>query len=193
MVFWRLHGHASMGGAESMSERRPGVPRLRHGAGVGVGHVCAEGTVHGPIVSLQPLACSPDPKFWHKRTQKQAMVHCRLGIPERRVGDGRRCACYGYAAAARRRRSREYSFSCTPGWLPGVSRQLSSTDDCSCPRRSRLSQPCTRTSNPSRSFSSLQSTMTATPCTRTIAMELGGLAHILELLSPLSVTHGFHC
>ena len=39
-----------MGGAESMSERRPGVPRLRHGAGVGVGHVCAEGTVHGPIV-----------------------------------------------------------------------------------------------------------------------------------------------
>jgi len=50
------------------------------------------------------------------------MVHCRLGIPERRVGDGRRCACYGYAAAARRRRSREYSFSCTPGWRPGVSR-----------------------------------------------------------------------
>ena len=28
----------------------------------------------------------------------------------------------GYAAAARRRRSREYSFSCTPGWRPGVSR-----------------------------------------------------------------------
>jgi hypothetical protein len=34
-----------------MSERRPGVPRLRHGVGVGVGHFCAEGTVHGPIVS----------------------------------------------------------------------------------------------------------------------------------------------
>jgi hypothetical protein len=105
-----------------MSERRPGVPRLRHGAGVGVGHVCAEGTVHGPIVSLQPLACSPDPKFWHKRTQKQAMVHCRLGIPERRVGDGRRCACYGYAAAQWRRRSREYSFSCTQGCRSCVSR-----------------------------------------------------------------------
>jgi hypothetical protein len=28
----------------------------------------------------------------------------------------------GYAAAARRRRAREYSFSCTPGWRPGVSR-----------------------------------------------------------------------
>ena len=44
-----------MGGAESMSERRLGVLRLLHGAGVGVGHVCAEGTVHGPIVSLQPV------------------------------------------------------------------------------------------------------------------------------------------
>ena len=36
-----------------MSERRLGVLWLRHGAGVGV--VCAEGTVHGPIVSRQPF------------------------------------------------------------------------------------------------------------------------------------------
>jgi hypothetical protein len=35
-----------MGGAASMAERRPGVPRLRHGVGVGVGHVYTEGTVH---------------------------------------------------------------------------------------------------------------------------------------------------
>ena len=84
-----------------MSERRPGVTRLRHGAGVRVGHVCAEGTVHGPIVSRQPPACFPDPKFLAKKNS-ETMVHCRLGIPERRVGDGRRCACYGYAAAARR-------------------------------------------------------------------------------------------
>ena len=118
MVFWRLHGHASMGGAESMSERRPGVPRLHHGAGVGVGHVCAEDTVHGPIVSRKPL---PGPKNLAKKNS-ETMVHCRLGIPERRVGDGRRCACYGYAAAARRRHSREYSFSCTPGWRTVVSR-----------------------------------------------------------------------
>ena len=84
-----------------MSERRPGVTRLRHGAGVRVGHVCAEGTVHGPIVSRQPPACFQDPKFLAKKNS-ETMVHCRLGIPERRVGDGRRCACYGYAAAARR-------------------------------------------------------------------------------------------
>jgi len=32
-----------------MPERRPGVPRLRHGVGVGVGHACTEGTVHGAI------------------------------------------------------------------------------------------------------------------------------------------------
>jgi len=120
MVFWRLHGHVSMGGAESMSERRPGVPRLRHGAGVGVGHVCAEGTVHGPIVSRQPCRTQ---KFGKKELRNYGTLQVRrLGIPERRVGDGRRCACYGYAAAARRRRSREYSFSCTPGWRPGVSR-----------------------------------------------------------------------
>jgi hypothetical protein len=100
-----------------MSERRLGVLRLRHGAGVGVGHVCAEGTVHGPIVS----GSHSGPKNLAKKNS-ETMVHCRLGIPERRVGDGRRCACYGYAAAARRRRSREYSFSCTPGWRPGVSR-----------------------------------------------------------------------
>jgi hypothetical protein len=101
-----------------MSERRPGVPRLHHGAGVGVGHVCAEDTVHGPIVSRKPL---PGPKNLAKKNS-ETMVHCRLGIPERRVGDGRRCACYGYAAAARRRHSREYSFSCTPGWRTVVSR-----------------------------------------------------------------------
>ena len=38
-----------MGGAASMPERRPGVPRLRHGVGVGVGHACTEGIVHGAI------------------------------------------------------------------------------------------------------------------------------------------------
>ena len=65
-------------------------------------------------------AAIPDKNLAKKNSE--TMVHCRLGIPERRVGDGRRCACYGYAAAARRRRSREYSFSCTPGWRPGVSR-----------------------------------------------------------------------
>ena len=64
-----------------MSERRPGVPRLHHGAGVGVGHVCTEDTVHGPIVSRKPL---PGPKNLAKKNS-ETMVHCRLGIPERRV------------------------------------------------------------------------------------------------------------
>ena len=50
-----------MGGAESMSERRPGVPRLRHGVGVGVGHVRAEGTVHGPIVSCEKCSQNNTP------------------------------------------------------------------------------------------------------------------------------------
>ena len=34
-----------MGGAVSMSERRPGVSRWREGVGVGVGHVYSQGTV----------------------------------------------------------------------------------------------------------------------------------------------------
>ena len=63
-----------------MSERRLGVLRLRHGAGVGVGHVCAEGTVHGPIVSRSHSG----PKNLAKKNS-ETMVHCRLGIPERRV------------------------------------------------------------------------------------------------------------
>ena len=100
MVFWRLHGHASMGGAESMSERRPGVPRLRHGAGVGVGHVCAEGTVHGPIVSRSHSG----PKNLAKKNS-ETMVHCRLGIPERRVtGVDARARVRGGRAATTRSR-----------------------------------------------------------------------------------------
>ena len=87
MVFWRLHGHASMGGAESMSERRLGVLRLRHGAGVGVGHVCAEGTVHGPIVSRQPFRTQ---KFGKKELRNYGTL--QVGNPGA-SGDGRRCAC----------------------------------------------------------------------------------------------------
>jgi hypothetical protein len=92
LVFWRLHGHASMGGLCTV----PWSPGSHWHA-------------------------SPDPKFWQTKNS-ETMVHCRLGIPERRVGDGRRCACYGYAAAARRRRSREHASSCTPGRRPGVPR-----------------------------------------------------------------------
>ena len=100
MVFWRLHGHASMGGAESMSERRLGVLRLRHGAGVGVGHVCAEGTVHGPIVS----GSHSGPKNLAKKNS-ETMVHCRLGIPERRVtGVDARARVRGGRAATTRSR-----------------------------------------------------------------------------------------
>ena len=51
-----------------MSERRPGVPRLRHGVGVGVGHFCAEGTVHSPIVSRSHASWTQN--FGKKRTQK---------------------------------------------------------------------------------------------------------------------------
>jgi hypothetical protein len=129
MVFWRLHGHASMGGAEShgMSERRPGVPRLRHGAGVGVGHVCAEGTVHGPIVSNFPY-----PKIWQKRTQK---LWYTAGWESRSVGwvtgvD----AC---ATGMQRLRGDDALASIPSHAHRGGGRlfleQLSSTDDCSCP------------------------------------------------------------
>jgi hypothetical protein len=90
---------------------------------------CAMGLELGLGTFAQKALCtvpsSPGSHSGPKNLAKknsETMVHCRLGIPERRVGDGRRCACYGYAAAARRRRSREYSFSCTPGWRPGVSR-----------------------------------------------------------------------
>jgi hypothetical protein len=79
MVFWRLLGHASMGGAESMSERRPGVTRLRHGAGVRVGHVCAEGTVHGPIVSRQPQECSRTQNFGKKELRNYGTL--QVGNP----------------------------------------------------------------------------------------------------------------
>ena len=132
MVFWRLHGHASMGGAESMSERRLGVLRLRHGAGVGVGHVCAEGTVHGPIVSRQQLRAHPDPKFWQKRTQK---LWYTAGWESRSVGwvtgvDAR-------ATGTRRLRGDDARASMPPhahrGGVPVFLMQLSSTDDCTCP------------------------------------------------------------
>ena len=70
---------------------------------------CAMGLELGLGTFAQKALCTvpsspgkhfPDPKIWQKRTD-ETMVHCRLGIPEPRVGDGRRCACYGYAAAAR--------------------------------------------------------------------------------------------
>jgi hypothetical protein len=121
-----------MGGAESMSERRPGVTRLRHGAGVRVGHVCAEGTVHGPIVSRQPPACFPDPKFWQKRTQK---LWYTAGWESRSVGwvtgvDAR-------ATGTRRLRGDDARASMPPhahrGGVPVFLMQLSSTDDCTCP------------------------------------------------------------
>ena len=83
-----------------MSERRLGVLRLRHGAGVGVGHVCAEGTVHGPIVS----GSHSGPKNLAKKNS-ETMVHCRLGIPERRVtGVDARARVRGGRAATTRSR-----------------------------------------------------------------------------------------
>ena len=130
MVFWRLLGHASMGGAESMSERRPGVTRLRHGAGVRVGHVCAEGTVHGPIVSRQPLCVLPG--SWQKRTQK---LWYTAGWESRSVGwvtgvDAR-------ATGTRRLRGDDTLTSIPShahrGGGPLFLEQISSTDDCSCP------------------------------------------------------------
>ena len=59
-----------------------------------------------------------DPKIWPKRTQK---LWYTAGWDSRSVGWAS-MRVLGYAAAARRRRAREYSFSCTPGWRPGVSR-----------------------------------------------------------------------
>ena len=119
-----------------MSERRPGVTRLRHGAGVRVGHVCAEGTVHGPIVSRQPPACFPDQNFWQKRTQK---LWYTAGWESRSVGwvtgvDAR--------ATGMRRPRGDDALASIPshahlGGGPVFLEQLSSTDDCSCPRRSR--------------------------------------------------------
>ena len=119
-----------------MSERRPGVTRLRHGAGVRVGHVCAEGTVHSPIVSRQPPACFPDPKFWQKRTQK---LWYTAGWESRSVGwvtgvDAR-------ATGTRRLRGDDARASMPPhahrGGVPVFLMQLSSTDDCTCPRAPR--------------------------------------------------------
>jgi hypothetical protein len=102
-----------------MSERRPGVPRLRHGAGVGVGQVCAEGTVHGPIVSRQPLACFPDPKFWQKRTQK---LWYTAGWESRSVGwvTGVDACATGTRRLCGHDLSLQYASSCTPGLRPGV-------------------------------------------------------------------------
>jgi hypothetical protein len=109
-----------------MSERRPGVPRLRHGVGVGVGHFCAEGTVHGPIVSRSHASWTQN--FGKKRTQK--LWHTAGW--ESRAGDTRRCACYGYAVA-----EKILLRACMPhahrGGGPVFLTQLSSTDDCSCP------------------------------------------------------------
>ena len=119
-----------------MSERRPGVTRLRHGAGVRVGHVCAEGTVHGPIVSRQPPACFPDQNFWQKRTQK---LWYTAGWESRSVGwvtgvDAR-------ATGTRRLRGDDARASMPPhahrGVVPVFLMQLSSTDDCTCPRAPR--------------------------------------------------------
>ncbi len=131
MVFWRLHGHASMGGAESMSERRMGVPRLRHGAGVGVGHVCAEGTVHGPI-------SHSGPKIWKKRTQK---LWYTAGWESRSVGW---VTGVNARATGTRRPRGDDALASIPshahrGGDPVFLEQLSSTDDCSCPLATR---PC---------------------------------------------------
>ena len=54
-----------MGGAETLSERRPGVSRWREGVGLGVGHVYIFGTVHGErrfIPRCDPL--KPMVFFW---------------------------------------------------------------------------------------------------------------------------------
>ena len=99
-----------------MSERRPGVPRLRHGAGVGVWHVCAEGTVHGPIVSrstyrTQKFGKKELMKLWYTAGWESRSLGWVTGVDARATGTRR---LHG--------RSREYSFSCTPGWRPVVSR-----------------------------------------------------------------------
>ena len=114
-----------------MSERRPGVTRLRQGAGVGVGHVCAEGTVHGPIVSRQPLACFPDPKFGKKELRNYGTL--QVGNP----GASWVTGVDARATGTRQLRGDDARASMPPhahqGGGPVFLMQLSSTDDCTCP------------------------------------------------------------
>jgi hypothetical protein len=99
-----------------MSERRPGVPRLRHGVGVGVGHVCVEGTVHGPIVSRSHAS---RPKSWQKKDQ----IWYTTGWESRSLRRATRCV--DAREKATRRLCDDDALAsmpatCTPGWLPGV-------------------------------------------------------------------------
>ena len=79
-TFLALHGHAPMGDAVSMSERSQGFSQWREGVGVGVGHICTQGSMQSALRFHPMLLCCQTvcPWFWGKNAYQTQL---RLVLP----------------------------------------------------------------------------------------------------------------